>query len=403
MKFVPPNWINTYRHWMENIQDWCISRQLWWGHRIPAWYDDAGKSTSAATKTKCARKHGARRRRRADAGQRRAGDLVLLGAVADQHDGLARSKRRWRSCGFDRYLPTSVLVTGFDIIFFWVARMIMMTDHFTGRVPFRDVYITGLVRDKDGQKMSKSKGNILDPLDIIDGIALDALVAKRTTGLMQPTDGREDREGHAQGIPRRHRRAFGADRAALHHAPRSPATGRDIKFDLGRAEGYKNFCNKLWNATRFVLMNTEGFKAFSGQAVSRATDAERWILARLANATDARRRRTSPRTASTCSRRRCTNSRGTSSATGSSNSPSPRCNGDDAQAADSTRHTLLHVLEALLRLLHPLIPFVTEEIWRIGRAAACGIDAPTIIAAALSAGRRHRRAISPRPKPTSNG
>ncbi|HEX5693008.1 MAG TPA: class I tRNA ligase family protein, partial [Arenimonas sp.] len=259
---------------------------------------------------------------------------------------------------FAKRLPTSVLVTGFDIIFFWVARMIMMTDHFTGEVPFKDVYITGLVRDKDGQKMSKSKGNVLDPIDLIDGISADALVAKRTAGLMKPTDApkieKATRKEFPEGIP-----AFGAD--ALRFTFASLAThGRDIKFDLQRCEGYKNFCNKLWNAARFALMNCEGFTA-SGVPQPK-TDAERWILDRLQHTlrevetgyADYRFDLASQALYEFAWNEFCD---------WFLELAKPALTGDDKATADSTRHTLLYVLENLLRALHPLIPFVTEEIW----------------------------------------
>ena len=372
VRFVPSNWINTYRHWLENIQDWTISRQLWWGHRIPAWYDEAGNVYVGRDEAEVRAMHG-------------LGDDLALRQDADVLETwfssamFPFSTQGWPDedamgeLGFDIALPTSVLVTGFDIIFFWVARMIMMTDQLVGRVPFKDVYITGLVRDKDGAKMSKSKGNILDPIDIIDGIGIEALVAKRTTGLMKPQDApkieKSTRKEFPDGIP-----AFGADALRFTMAALA-GPGRDIKFDLARAEGYKNFCNKLWNATRFVLMNTEGMSA-SGMPKP-VTDAEKWILAQLDT---------------TCAQ-----------AAGHFASyrfdllsqllyefawnqfcdwflelAKPALNGDDAVAAASTRHTLLFVLERLLRLLHPLIPFVTEELWQ-QVAPKLGIQGDTIM------------------------
>ncbi|MCD9095727.1 valine--tRNA ligase [Luteimonas fraxinea] len=375
VKFVPPNWTSTYRHWMENIQDWCISRQLWWGHRIPAWYDADGKAYVGRDEAEARARNG-------------LGAEVVLTQDTDVletwfssglwpintmgwPDETAMAER-----GFEHFVPSSVLVTGFDIIFFWVARMIMLTDHLTGQVPFRDVYMTGLVRDRDGQKMSKSKGNVLDPLDIIDGITIEDLVAKRTTGLMKPKDApkieKATRKEFPDGII-----AHGADPLRFTMAALA-GPGRDIKFDLGRAEGYKNFCNKLWNATRFVLMNTEGFSAEG--APEPTTDAEKWILARLATTADeARAHFTSYRfdlLAQTLYEFAWNDFcdwfvelakpalLGTvHGSTSAAEGRTPEA-ADDAAAANSTRHTLLHVLESLLRLLHPLIPFVTEELWR---------------------------------------
>ncbi|MCD9085915.1 valine--tRNA ligase [Stenotrophomonas sp. SY1] len=358
IKFVPSNWINTYRHWMENIQDWCISRQLWWGHRIPAWFDEAGNCYVGRNEDEA----------RAKAGL--AADVVLT----QDSDVLETwfSSQLWpfstlgwpneaamAERGFDRYLPSNVLITGFDIIFFWVARMVMASDSFTGQIPFKDVYFTGLIRDAQGQKMSKSKGNVLDPLDIIDGITIDDLVAKRTHGLMQPKMAEKiekaTRKEFPDGII-----AHGAD--ALRFTIAALAThGRDIKFDMSRAEGYKNFCNKLWNASRFTLMNTEG-ASFTGAPQPR-TDAEKWILARLAKV-------------STEAQQHFADYRFDLLAQALYEFvwnefcdwflelTKPALNGDNAEDAASTRHTLLYVLEAVLRLLHPLIPFVTEQLWQ---------------------------------------
>lgn len=372
VRFVPPNWLSTYRHWLENIQDWCISRQLWWGHRIPAWFGDDGS-------VHVGRDLDEARARAADAGYR--GELRRDEDVLETWFSSALwpfSTMGWPDAdamaerGFDAFVPSSVLVTGFDIIFFWVARMIMMTDKLVGEAPFRDVYITGLVRDKDGQKMSKSKGNILDPIDIIDGIALDDLVAKRTTGLMKPKDAprieKATRKEFPEGIA-----AHGADPLRFTMAALA-GPGRDIKFDLGRAEGYKNFCNKLWNATRFVLMNTEGAR-FAGAPQPR-TDAERWILARLDRAA-------AEAAEHFAAYRFDLLAQGLYEFAWNAfcdwfvELAKPALNGEDAAAAESTRHTLLYVLEALLRLLHPLVPFVTEELW--GHVAPrLGVEAQTI-------------------------
>ncbi len=388
IKFVPPNWINTYRHWMENIQDWCISRQLWWGHRIPAWFDDAGRCYVGHDEAEVRAKHGLG----ADVALYQDSDVLETWfssqlwpfSTLGWPDANAMAER-----GFERYLPSSVLVTGFDIIFFWVARMIMATDSFTGQVPFRDVYITGLIRDAQGQKMSKSKGNVLDPLDIIDGISIEALVAKRTTGLMKPKDApkieKATRKEFPDGII-----AHGAD--ALRFTIAALAThGRDIKFDLGRAEGYKNFCNKLWNATRFVLMNTEGAR-FNGVPQPR-TEAEQWILARLDKVTAETHAHYANYRFDLLTQslyefawnafcdwfvelaKPALNGAVQDSTLAAAGSTPEAI--EHAEDAASTRHTLLYVLEALLRLLHPLTPFVTEELWQ-QVAPRLGITAATI-------------------------
>ncbi len=360
VKFVPENWINTYRHWLGNIQDWCISRQLWWGHQIPAWHGDHNQTFVGRTEQE-ARAHAEAAgyrgplRRDADVLETWFSSALWSHSTLGWPDADAMQKY-----GYDKYLPTSVLVTGFDIIFFWVARMIMMTDHFTGQVPFKDVYITGLVRDKDGNKMSKSKGNVLDPLDLIDGISIEALVAKRTSGLMQPQMAEKidkaTRKEFPTGIS-----AVGAD--ALRFTFTSLAThGRDIKFDLARCEGYKNFCNKLWNAARFVLMNTEGAQS-TPHPQGPLTEAERWIIARFESTAREVQTQFDAYRFDLVTQAMyefvwndfCDWFLELSK---------PALTGSDSAAAESTRHTLLSVLESTLRLLHPIIPFVTEEIWQ---------------------------------------
>ena len=372
IRFVPDNWKNTYFEWMRNIQDWCISRQIWWGHRIPAWYDEAGNIYVARSESEAREQH----------------NLGSDVALTQDHDVLDTwfSSALWpfstlgwpdETEALKTFYPTSVLVTGFDIIFFWVARMIMMGLKFTGEVPFREVYIHGLVRDAHGQKMSKSKGNVLDPIDLIDGIDLESLVTKRRAGLMQPQMAeriaKQTRKDFPDGIP-----AFGTDALRFTFAALA-STGRDINFDLGRIEGYRNFCNKLWNAARYVLINTEGMDCGQDGGEVTLNAADRWIISLL-------QKTAQEVTESTDNYRFDLAAQAIYAFIWDEycdwylELSKPVLTSPDSSASEQrgTRRTLVEVMETVLRLVHPLAPFISEEIWQ-RMAPLAGVKGATIM------------------------
>ncbi len=372
IRFIPEGWTKTYLQWLENIEDWCISRQLWWGHRIPAWYDEQGNIYVGENENSVRQQH-------------QLSDAIQLQQDSDVLDTWF-SAALWpfatlgwpeKTPDLKLFYPTSVLVTGFDIIFFWVARMAMLGLKLMGEVPFRDVYITGLIRDHEGQKMSKSKGNVLDPIDIIDGIDLNALINKRTTGLMQPQMAekitRATKKQFPDGIA-----AYGTDALRFTYCALASTT-RDIRFDLGRVEGYRNFCNKLWNAARFVLMNTENHTLQTNEHALEFTLADRWICSRLQETIQQ-------------AHQHFQNYRFDLLAQALYEFTwneycdwylelvKPLLTHADAnpQQRQAAHFTLVYILETILRLLHPLMPFITEEIWqRI--APMLSIKAPTIM------------------------